>query len=130
MKIRTNFVSNSSSTSFILAAKRHPIHLNTNPNIDTLTLSEIADLFRSSRDGETELISSNIKDIEDELKERFSEDEFSNKDSKVLNFINEHNNEDWGVILVSLSYHDKALEFILDILGALGVVKTIDKWER
>ena len=124
MKIRNGFVSNSSSSSFLIAIKKEK-----NSPCDCCGRKDFSfdflDLIRNSRDEETE-VKANGKYIKDKISENTGQFE-----TDILNSIEKHEKSDdcneYELALLDISYSDYAILHIMDNMEKSGAIKVLIK---
>ena len=124
MKIRNGFVSNSSSSSFLIAIKKEKN--NPCPCCGRKDFSfDFLDLIRNSRDDETE-VKANGKYIKDKIGEHIGQFE-----TDILNSIEKHEKSDdcnkYELALLDISYSDYAILHIMDNMEKSGAIKILIK---
>lgn len=124
MKIRNGFVSNSSSSSFLIAIKKEknsPCDCCGRKDYDF----DFLDLIRNSRDEETE-VKANGKYIKNQIGENIGPFE---KD--ILDSIENHEKRDncnkYELALVDISYNDYAILHIMHNMEKSGAIKVLIK---
>lgn len=130
MKTRNGFVSNSSSTSFVVAFKKRykevdECSLCGNRCVDVSDFTRYLDKGGIDWSEETKMDADDTKDTIKHVKEYCSE-----KYSKpLLEKIDEYNNEEWDVMAFRISYHDAIAPILFEGLVKNGRAVVLDKQE-
>ena len=116
MKTRIGFVSNSSSTSFIVAVRNEPEKCAHCGRSDPDLLELIDQRCGYSCDNEVD--STDFESIKEEVNRQWSE---YNEKEKILKEVKEYSEkEGWQIASISISYHDEFLKEIVENMKAAG----------
>jgi len=130
MKIRNGFISNSSSTSFVVAYKKAESAAGLCRDLDLHKVMEYAS-FQSLND-ETDVHAWKKKEIIDKFMMTWLDDNYIDKNERpsireVLSEIEEIDESEWNLLMFDLSYHDEVTSKILKIMERDGDIKVLFK---
>jgi hypothetical protein len=119
MKIRMGFISNSSSTSFVVVYKKSEYFPGICKKIDLFDLIE----YSEQKDFETEITYTDKEEICQYFKEdyKLDDDEYSD----LVQKIEEMDKEKEGIMLFTMSYHNTLIKRMMNAMEELGEIKIL-----
>ncbi len=128
MKIRQGFISNSSSSSFVLAIKKDPTPFN---GLDLPNKEDFLNFIQQSPNEDTLILAGSKADFLKYIDRTIEENrEWSSPEDLEpyykMKSLGADLDPNWDIVYVEVSYHDSTIYYVMDLMKFTGAMRQLD----
>jgi hypothetical protein len=129
MKTRTSLVSNSSSTSFVLALKKDPVPFN---GLPIPTAENFLHFVSDLEDEDNQILARNKREllhyIDHVIRENTAWWDSDTKESYYqMKDLGNDLDDSWEIISVEISYHEPMIQYVMKLMQYAGAMKILQE---